>query len=79
MTIEGVGGIARVLGASAGTGGAAAIAVSGLNIELDNLDISGVTNGAGVLVESGDAQLYNLRVHGIRRGWSNNPTRTAIS
>lgn len=59
VVIEGVGGVAKLVGASKGSGGAAALAVSGINIFLANLDISGVANGAGILDEPYHISSFN--------------------
>jgi hypothetical protein len=68
VTIEGVGGVAKLVGASADTGGVAAIAASGVNIEITNLDISGVTGGAGILVKSGTVYIATVNVHDNQEG-----------
>jgi hypothetical protein len=73
VTVEGVGGIAKLVGASAMSGGAAAISVNGVNVSLANLDISGVADGAGVLVRSGNVSLSALLVHDNLEGVVDTP------
>ncbi len=63
VTVEGVGGIAKLVGASAAAGGGAAIIASGTNVDLTNLDISGVTGGAGIVVKSASASINDVHIH----------------
>lgn len=72
VTIEGVGGIVKIVDPSYYAGGKAAIVVGGQNILLKNLDISGVSvpdgNGAGVRYDGGTLTLDNVSLHGNQDG-----------
>ena len=70
VTVEGMGGLAKLVGASAGTGGKSAITAAGNNIILTNIDISGVTGAgnAGVLYTGGTLHLDGVDVHDNQTG-----------
>ena len=67
VTIEGVGGLVKIVDLTYYAGGKAAIVTGGQNILLKNLDISGVTvpdgNGAGVRYDQGTLTLDNVHLH----------------
>lgn len=77
LSIEGVGGIVRLIGANPAIGGAA-LFVSGYNVTLQNLDVSGVSNGAGIVVGWGYISLGNVKVHDNQEGvvFSRDPNGT---
>ena len=72
VTIEGVGGVAKIVDPTYYAGGKAAIVTGGQNILLRNLDISGITvpdgNGAGVRYDQGTLTLDNVHLHGNQNG-----------
>ena len=72
VTIEGVGGMAKIVDPTFYAGGKAAIVTGGQNIVLKNLDISGVTvpdgNGAGVRYDQGTLLLDNVHLHDNQNG-----------
>ena len=71
LTIEGVGGIAKLVATDQPGNGKAILDVAG-NTTLKNLDISGVTvpdaNGAGIRYESGNLVVENTAIHGNQDG-----------
>lgn len=77
VTIEGIGGMAKIVDPSYYAGGKAAIVTGGQNIVLRNLDISGVTvpdhNGAGVRYDMGTLLLDNVHLHNNENGILANP------
>ena len=72
VTIEGVGGMAKIVDPTYYAGGKAAIVTGGQNIALKNLDISGVTvpdgNGAGIRYDQGTLLLDNVHLHNNQNG-----------
>lgn len=72
VTIEGVGGTAKIVDPAYNAGGKAAIVTGGGNIVLKNLDISGVSvpdgNGAGVRYDQGTLTLDNVSLHNNQDG-----------
>ena len=72
VTIEGVGGMVKIVDPTYYAGGKAAIVTGGQNIVLKNLDISGVTvpdgNGAGVRYDQGSLVLDNVYLHNNQDG-----------
>ena len=72
VTIEGVGGLVKIVDLTYYAGGKAAIVTGGQNILLKNLDISGVTvpdgNGAGVRYDQGTLTLDNVHLHDNQNG-----------
>ena len=71
LTIEGVGGIAKLVATTQPGNGKAILDVAG-NTTLRNLDISGVTvpdaNGAAIRYESGNLTIVNTAIHGNQDG-----------
>ena len=71
LTIEGVGGIAKLVATTQPGNGKAILDVTG-NTTLENLDISGVTvsdgNGAAIRYESGNLTIVNTAIHGNQDG-----------
>ena len=72
VTIEGVGGMVKIVDPTYYAGGKAAIVTGGQNIALKNLDISGVTvpdgNGAGIRYDQGTLLLDNVHLHHNQNG-----------
>ena len=72
VTIEGVGGMVKIVDPTYYAGGKAAIVTGGQNIALKNLDISGVTvpdgNGAGIRYDQGTLLLDNVHLHNNQNG-----------
>lgn len=68
VTVEGVGGIVKIIGPSPGAGGVAAFSTSGANNIFANLDISGVAGGAGILIEGGYTFIENDKIHDNQEG-----------
>ncbi len=72
VTIEGVGGMVKIVDPTYYAGGKAAIVTGGQNILLKNLDISGITvpdgNGAGVRYDQGTLLLDNVHLHNNQDG-----------
>ncbi len=72
VTIEGVGGMVKIVDPSYYAGGKAAIVTGGQNIVLKNLDISGIAvpdgNGAGVRYDQGTLLLDNVHLHNNQNG-----------
>ncbi|MDT7952466.1 MAG: right-handed parallel beta-helix repeat-containing protein [Acetobacteraceae bacterium] len=71
LTIEGVGGIAKLVATAQPGNGKAILDVAG-DTTLKNLDISGVTvpdaNGAAIRYESGNLVIQNTAIHGNQNG-----------
>ena len=72
VTIEGVGGMVKIVDPTYNAGGKAAIVTGGQNIVLKNLDISGVTvpdaNGAAIRYDQGTLLLDNVHLHNNQNG-----------
>ena len=72
VTIEGVGGMVKIVDPTYYAGGKAAIVTGGQNIVLKNLDISGIAvpdgNGAGIRYDQGTLLLDNVHLHGNQDG-----------
>ncbi|RYF05568.1 MAG: right-handed parallel beta-helix repeat-containing protein, partial [Oxalobacteraceae bacterium] len=72
VTIEGVGGMVKIVDPTYYAGGKAAIVTGGQNILLKNLDISGVTvpdgNGAAIRYDQGTLLLDNVHLHNNQNG-----------
>ena len=77
VTIEGVGGMVKIVDPTYYAGGKAAIVTGGQNILLKNLDISGIKvpdgNGAGVRYDQGTLTLDNVHLHDNQNGILANP------
>ena len=71
LTIQGVGGIAKLVATQQPANGKAYLDVAG-NTTLSNLDISGITvpdgNGAAIRYESGNLVIQNTAIHGNQDG-----------
>ena len=72
VTIEGVGGMVKIVDPTYYAGGKAAIVTGGQNIVLKNLDISGITvpdgNGAGIRYDQGTLLLDDVYLHNNQNG-----------
>ena len=72
VTIEGVGGMAKIVDPAFYAGGKAAIVTGGQNVVLKNLDISGITvpdgNGAGIRYDQGTLLIDNVHLHNNQNG-----------
>lgn len=72
VTIEGVGGMVKIVDPVYYAGGKAAIVTGGQNILVKNLDISGITvpdgNGAGIRYDQGTLVLDNVHLHDNQNG-----------
>ena len=80
VTIEGVGGMVKIVDPTYYAGGKAAIVTGGQNIILKNLDISGISvpdgNGAGIRYDQGTLLLDNVHLHNNQNGILGAPDAT---